>query len=603
MKEITPNFQTPNEDLNEIEQFKLRSGIIGNLAGQFTDTSVDDVEHETEALAKSHGIYMEFNRAKTGKEKDWMYMIRISIPGGGPMSREQYAILDDIGTEFTISDDGFTSLRLTTRQNIQYHWVQKKDLVKVVQRIASSDFYSINGCGDNVRNVMGCPMSRFSNVYNANAMAQKFGEYFQLPLAPHMEVFAIDPKYIRNVEESYQYGDKLLNRKFKIAFSAVHQDEKTGLLVPDNCVELRTNDMGIAPVIENGKVEYFQIYVGGGQGERNGKASFASLGKPIGIVHQDDLLKALDSVVKVHEDFGDRQSRHWARVKYVMHIKGPSWYREQVKNRGVDIEAPNESLDIGARHLHHGWMKQPSNGLWSYGAFIECGRLIDKGDIKFKSMVRQIMDKWDVQLMVTANQDLIFTDIAEDAKEDFEAELKTYGHGQRNGKAYSNLRLRSGACVALPTCRLAYTDSERFISTLVDELDEKGYGDMTESIGITGCERQCFRPATKTIGWVGSGKNMYQLKVMGSEDGSTQGRPLVGKDQLMHMRMVPRDKVSTVVMSLFDAYKANRESESETMGQYHQRIGLDAIIAHLKSDPNTQDLMEKTFKPLYLTPD
>lgn len=603
MKEITPNFRTPNDELNAVEQFKFQAGIRGQLQEQFNDGSVDNIDDESEAIAKSHGIYLEFNRAKTGKEKDWSFMVRISVPGGGPLNREQYRILDELATQYTANEQGLPSLRMTTRQNIQFHWVKKKNIIDLVRRVAASGFYTLNGCGDNVRNVMGCPLSRFSDIYDAHAMAQRYGKYFQLDMQPHIEIFGIDPRHVREGEERYAYGDKLLNRKFKIAFSAAHMDEESGEIVYDNCVELRSNDLGVAPIVEKGKVRRFQLYLGGGQGERNGKAGFASLGKPLGIVAEEQLQACLDAIVKIHEDWGDRQNRHWARIKYVVHIKGIQWYRQQLKAKGIELDPPDESLSYGDRHLHHGWTRQPSNGLWSFGAFIECGRLIDRSDIKLKTMVRHIMETWDSQLLITPNQDIIFTDIGEEQKEAFEAELAKFGYGRRNGRDYSPLRRRSGACVALPTCRLAYTDSEQYLPELLDQLEEKGYGNLAESIGMTGCERQCFRPATKTIGWIGSGKNMYQLKLLGSENGSTQGRPLVDVDEVMYLRMVPRDQIAAVTMVLIDHYKKNRTDEHETMGQYHNRIGLQTIIHQLKADSVVGPLMEKTFKPLYLTPD
>ncbi len=600
MKEITPNFKTPDEQLNKVEKFKLRSGIRGQLREEFSDVSVADVQHETEALAKSHGIYLEFNRAQTGKEKDWMYMVRISIPGGGPLNREQYALLDDVATRFTANDAGQPSLRMTTRQNIQYHWIKKKDLIETVQTVAQSGFFTLNGCGDNVRNVMGCPLSIFSDVHNANALAQKFGKYFQLASDPHLEIFGIDPVYLRDDSPKYAYGSKLLNRKFKIAFSTVYRDETTGEYQADNCVELRTNDLGVAPILDDGKVTRYQIYLGGGQGERNGKPTFAELGKPLCILAESELLKGLDAIVKIHDEWGDRQNRHWARVKYVVHKMGIPWYQAQLLDRGVSFDPPDPALPVGARCLHHGWTKQPQNGKWSYGAFIECGRLIDSPDKQLKSMVRHIMETWETQLLITPNQDVIFTDIPEAKKADFAAALGKFGHGQHAGKAYSPLRLRSGACVALPTCRLAYTDSEDFLPELIDELEHRGYGNVTESIGITGCERQCFRPSTKSIGWVGSGKNQYQLRLMGSEDASTQGMPLTGEDQLVYFRMVPRDRVADVCAALIDGWQQNRTHASENLGAYHHRIGMQTIINYLKAHPQTAKLSEKTFKPIYI---
>ena len=65
-------------------------------------------------------------------------------------------------------------------------------------------------------NGMGCPVSRFSRIYDANAWAQRAGKYFRLPSGAFIEIIAIDPNYLRDPEEQFQYGPNLLNRKFKM---------------------------------------------------------------------------------------------------------------------------------------------------------------------------------------------------------------------------------------------------------------------------------------------------------------------------------------------------------------------------------------------------
>jgi len=597
MKEINPNLRTPPEHLSKNEHAKLASNWIrGSLSQDFRDTSVADVSWESEQLAKSHGIYLEWNRAKTGKEKEWMYMIRITIPGGGPITRGQWMVLDELSERFTVDPEGSPSLRVTTRQNIQFHWVKKEHVIEVVRGVAEAGFYSLNGCGDNVRNVMGCPASPFSKIYDANAWAQKAGRYFRLPTAAFIEIFAIDPNYLRDAEERFQYGPNLLNRKFKIGFSATHLDEEKQTYVPDNCVELRTNDIGIAPIVEGDRVTKFQIYIGGSQGERNGKPTFSALGEPFGIVRESELLKILDGIVQVHQEWGDRQNRHWARMKYVLLKQGMNWFREQVRRvSGDDFEMPNPIHDYGSRHLHHGWMVQPSDGRLCYGAFIENGRIIDGPNGRLKAMVRCVMQKFPVQLMTTPNQDILFTNLPPEARSEFEAYVKSFRYGMRHGRPYSRLRLLSGACVGRDTCQLTYTDAEKFEPFLIDELEQK-WGEMAESIGVTGCERQCFRPATKTIGWVGMGLNRYQLKLGGTEDGRHQGEPLLDPETgEMYLRSVPRDEVAKVTDALFEFYVANG-LPGEGMGYFHRRVGTAAIIRYLQSNPTTAELMKTTYK-------
>src|SRR5882724_10196502 len=95
-KPYEPNFKTPPEKFCKEELNKLANpaAFDGNLKADIRDFSRDDLPWETEAIAKSHGIYLEFNRAKESTEaKEWIYMFRISIPGGGPLNRQQYNLI------------------------------------------------------------------------------------------------------------------------------------------------------------------------------------------------------------------------------------------------------------------------------------------------------------------------------------------------------------------------------------------------------------------------------------------------------------------------------------------------------------------------------
>lgn len=624
-----PNLKTDPADFNGVERAKLaawREGVgpVGTLIDEAADLSQADISEAAETIAKSHGIYLEYNRAKTGREKDWMYMVRLSVAGGGPFTRDTWRIADEIANRYTTTPTGRPTIRFTTRQCIQYHWVKKEHLVPLVRDVAETGFFALNGCGDNTRNVMACPLSRYSSVYNAVAAAHKYARFFELPNEAHIQIFQIDTSLTRfdgsrvnePRKEAFEYGPGLLNRKFKIAFSAVSRNPQTGELEPDNCVELRTNDMGVAPVIEGGRVVAFQVYVGGGQGERNGKSSASMLSLPVGVFSPENLTKGLESIVKVHQEWGDRQNRHWARVKYVVHKMGIGWYQDRIREAGAVFDEPIPNFDVGPRRMHHGWTTL-DNGKLAYGMFIENGRVIDRtGDgseaadgggtgggnsEKVKSLIRRVMDRFDgVELMITPNQDAVFANIEPAAKDDFLAAIYSpaFNYGTRHGKPYSKLRLLSGACVGLPTCRLSYTDSEQFEPELIDELERRGYGDLAESIGITGCERQCFRPGTKSIGWVGQGPNMYMLKIGGSEDGRHQGIPLVEGDKL-YLRQVKREKVADVCSVLFDAYLRGRQ-QGEDLGAFHRRIGPAQILQCLREDPRSADVTEKTAPAPYV---
>ena len=590
------NLKTPLADFGKEELNKLENGPLDGslLKAQFADGSFQELEWAAEQAAKSHGIYLEFNRDKKGRDKDWMYMLRITIPGGGPLKASQWEILDQIAKDYTADQDGHPSLRLTTRQNVQFHWLKKAVVPDVVRRVADSGFFALNGCGDNVRNVMGCPLSRVTGAYNAHQHAEHFGHYFQLPLEPHLKIFGIDPKLAPRTEGAqFDYGPGLLNRKFKIAFAAAHPDPETGIWVPDNCVECRTNDIGVAPILSGNKVQGFQVYVGGGQGEKNGRQTISTLGTPLGSISEANLEKGLDAIVKVHQEWGDRKNRVWARLKFVIKQQGVDWFHDRVRERvGSIFEAPIPDHDPGERHLHHGWIPQSEQGHWSYGMFVENGRITDRTPTPFRTMVRELLHTYEAELMITGNQDLVFSNLKEDQRASFDADLKRFGYGSTNGNDYSTLRKRAVACVGLPTCRLSYTDSERFLPVLIDELDQRGFGEMTETIGISGCERQCSRPSTKSIAWVGNGKDRYQLRLFGDDNARHQGRFLTDSEGNPFFNRVLRDRVADVIEVLFTFYQANSQ-DGEDMGTFHRRLGMEAIVTHLAQHPQLEDLIKK----------
>ncbi len=593
-----PNLRTSPQDLCKEELNKLHSknAFEGNLYEEFRNEK-PDLSWEAEQIAKSHGIYLAFDRAHKGPDKHWFYMVRISLPGGGPLSAEQWLALDRLSDQYTRDPEGRPSLRLTTRQAIQFHWVPKKGILELIGALAKLKLKTLNGCGDNARNVLACPLSSAGEAFDANRWAAKVSQYFQLPPDPYIRIFDVDPALFPERKSSFTYGPQLLNRKLKIAFASLRRDPETGIPVPDNCTEFLTGDIGIAPLLgKNGSLK-FQIYLGGGQGEKNAKPGAAMLAQPFGIVGEERLLATLDAVAAVHQKWGDRQNRFWARLKYVVKKMGMPWYLAQVRERiDFEIDPPDPAHDYGSCTHHLGWTALPGGNFLAFGLFVENGRIKDgtaNGDVK--TLVRRIVEKYKIPVAVTPHQHLIFLNIPAARREEFDNDLSQWGFDRRNGKPFSKLRLSSSACVGLDTCRLAYTESEKFEPLLIDELEKMGWGDMTATIGLTGCERQCDRPATKAVGLIGSGLNRYQLKLMGTEDGRHQGKPVISPaSQRMYLRSVPREKLAVLLDTLFRFYVANK-TEGESLGYFHRRVGFQSLIDHLSRNPATADLMAQTF--------
>lgn len=425
---IQPAFKTDPREYSEEERVKiatrgLREDTL-NIKQSIYDLSRDDLEKEVALISKSFGIYMEFHRdkARATQVKDWIYMIRVPIPGGGPISPEQWRIIDDIANRYTISDayTGYPtpSIKITTRQAIQFHHVKKKDLASAIREIAESGLLTLNGCGDNVRNTVGCPISGYYGVFNSNEIARRVSEYFRLPTELYVQVFEIALTEDNPIRDRFDYPENLLPRKFKIGIAGVIRGED-GKYYADDCINVRTNDIGVVPLVsENGGVEKFQIYVGGSMGENNSYPTFSALALPIGTVSEGELIKTLDAIVRIQAEWGDRKDRHWARLKYLLYFQGIKWLREKVREySGVEL-GPVKPVRL-VKDLHLGWKKL--RGKWFLGVFVENGRLIDGRNCRLKSMIRFISDNFDnVKLFTTANQHIIVGEIEEGQKEEIE---------------------------------------------------------------------------------------------------------------------------------------------------------------------------------------
>jgi sulfite reductase beta subunit-like hemoprotein len=596
---FAPIFLTPPEHWSKEEWNKLKSAnaFEGNLHSELR--SLDpDIRWEAEQIAKAHGIYLEFDRSRPGDKKDWIYMVRVTIPGGGPLSTEQWLLLDELSERYGRDRQGQASLRLTTRQNIQFHWVRKEGLVDLIRALSSGQLKTLNGAGDNTRNATACPLSRYSDLFDANSWARRSSSYFQLPLDPYRRVFELNRDAFRKPAESFLYGPILLNRKFKIAFGSLHQDTETGQVIPDNCTELLTNDIGISPIAPNfaERVQKFQIYIGGGQGQRNGTPTLPTLAQPLGIADESRLLKILDAIVSIHQQWGDRSNRNWARIKYVVLKMGIDWFRRQIRDLfGLELEPPDPSHDCGENILHRGWISLPRNDRWAYGLFVENGRVQDgslNGNIK--TMVRELVRKYDPEIMLGPNQSVVLCNLPSDCREEFEADLRRLKYGTRSGKAFSALRLLSSACVGLDTCSLAYADSERFEPFLIDELEKLGWGELATSIGVSGCERQCSKPSTRAIGLVGSASDMYQLRLLGTEDGRHQGEPIFSQDgKKILLRFIPRASVAPLLNVLLRFY-SEKLQKNESLGYCIRRVGVQPLVDHLAADPDFSDLLSNS---------
>ena len=139
-----------DRELSKEELLKESDGLLGGhrLKTELLDASKPDVEKDVHINLKSHGIYIQFDRSlvKQGIKK-WSFMVRASVWGGGDISWQDWIKYSNLADKFSTYDDGFSSMRLTTRQTFQYHRISKKNLLELVHGLIDIGKLSLNGCG------------------------------------------------------------------------------------------------------------------------------------------------------------------------------------------------------------------------------------------------------------------------------------------------------------------------------------------------------------------------------------------------------------------------------------------------------------------------
>jgi sulfite reductase beta subunit-like hemoprotein len=607
-------------ELSKDEINKQKNSLLGGerLRKELEDTANSGVEKSLHINLKPNGIYIQCDRELIKKSvREWSFMVRDTVWGGGNISPDLWLKFSQLADLYSKADDGSSSLRLTTRQNFQYHRVSKKNLLPLVKSLISLNMPTLNGCGDNTRNPIACPHT--SDIFDANALAQKIGSYFQLSFEEHCKVFGEDSVSANG--KHFQYSEFGLPRKFKIGIGGYYFDKEQGKEIRCNCSDVLTNDAGIVPVIQNKKVAGYQVYIGGGLGQKNGKPTFASLAGTLGIFRtEDELIKGLDAIVTIQQQIGDRKNRHWARLKNILiakglentsykledvllneeifkevRNKGIECFREQVNSLGINFLPPLD-IELGTFNRHYGWAKQP-DGNWSFGIWIENGRLSDTNPQgKIKSLVDEIVKEIKPTVRLTSYQDIIFLNIPSSLKKHLNEILKKYNYGN-----YSKLKLNSQACVGLYTCPLAVAESESYFHPFISELEQKGYGDIEGvSIGISGCERHCPRNNRYPISFEGKGDGFYQLKLLfGKAEDEHLTQDLV-VDNKKYLRLIPQNQLVSVTSALIDNYVLNKLPGENDISIFHKRIGIKKVVELLKGKETTNQLMQKTYDP-YLT--
>ncbi|MEM6822891.1 MAG: NADPH-dependent assimilatory sulfite reductase hemoprotein subunit, partial [Verrucomicrobiota bacterium] len=299
------------------------------------------------------------------------------------------------------------------------------------------------------------------------------------------------------------YGKTYLPRKFKTVIA----------VPPSNDVDIYAHDLGYIAIVEDGKIIGYNVTVGGGMGMTHGnEKTFPRLAELMGFCKPEQAVDVAEKVVLVQRDFGDRIDRKHARLKYTIEDRGIDWFRREVERRlGYRLEEP-KPFKFEHNGDRYGWVED-HKGNHHLTLFIQNGRVFDKEGCLLKTALRKIAEIHEGDFRLTANQNLMISNVSSDQKTEFESILSDHGFDITENT--SGLRLNSMACVALPTCGLALAESERYLPDLVGELEEvlesSGLHHEAITIRMTGCPNGCARPYIAEIAFVGRAPGKYNV--------------------------------------------------------------------------------------------
>ncbi len=570
MADTDSKISTDTVKLSKMESIKeashqLRGPIPEELLNQEPSFSGDAAQ-----LLKFHGTYQQDNRELRNRkdadgnrmDKAYSCMIRTGVTGG-QMTADQFLVEMDLADKY-----GEGTLRLTTRQAIQLHGVLKQNLQRTIHEISKIKLDTYAACGDVNRNVMCNPVPYKNNpvLEQMQEMTKAIAAHLRPRSTAYFELWVENPDgHKENVAEFQPveepiYGKTYLPRKFKI-----------GVALPeDNHVDIMTQDIGLLAIVENDAVVGYDMYVGGGMGRTPAKKeTYPALGKPLAFLAPGEVCAVAEAVVKVQRDFGNREDRKVARMKYLVDKWGIEKFREKVAEYYGQSLSPVRGVKVTGVDDYMGWREQGDGKLF-VGINIENGRIKDEGDLRIKTGLRAIVEKYKMPVHLTALQSMILCDIDPADKDDIASMLKE--HGIKTAEEYTISRRFSMACPALPMCGLAVTESERVMPDLMSQIEAEmaKYGLQEEliSVHMTGCPNGCARPYTPDIGLVGKAVNKYTMFLGGNAEGTRLG--------FIFQDMVKFEDVAPTLSPIFAYFKAEREGK-ESFGDFCNRKGLEDL--------------------------
>lgn len=554
----------PTDIAEEIETFEAEANRM--MAGQI----VNDL---FKPFRLQYGIY--------GQRQAGVQMVRIKIPFGG-LTSNQLRRLAEL-TERYATGVG----HVTTRQDIQLHFVELKDVPTIMRGLAEVGLTTREACANTVRNVTACHLAGVCQ-----------GEVFDV--TPYANTVALH--LLRNPL------NQSLPRKFKIAFSGCNRD----------CALTPIHDIGLLAARREDGVIGFRMVVGGGLGSAPRIAQVLREFTPM-----EELIPSIEAVIKVFDALGNRKNRNKARMKFVIEKLGFEEFKRRWEQAYVDmgfarpkhepikwLEYADQPVPLimptlnGAKHATAATNDSPDEHkqespfeMWKrtnvvrqkQDGYTTAAIKLFMGDLTADQMlfIADLAERYsNGNIRTTINQNMVIRWVPETKLAEFYQDLVSQNLADPGAELVEDII----ACPGTDTCGLGITSSKGMARALAEVFPA---GRVPEdlagvSVKISGCHNSCAQHHIATIGLHGVGKRIgehvaphYELHLGGKVNGTAKIGQMTVK--------LPAKSVSVAVTHLIDAYRRDRKPGE----------GLPAYIDRMGKHKLKEELIPYTIVPSY----
>ncbi len=459
-------------ELNPVEQVKLArhpfevAQAVIDVYSKEGPAAIAKVPGEVERL-KWVGMYPQ-------KQGGDAFMMRVKVPGG-VLTAAQVREIGVAADAFAEGPDdspvfGNRYADLTTRQDIQLHWIRIADVPRIWQRFWDVGLTTVQACGDSARNVCSCPVSGI----DAGEVIEAF------PVAQAISAFFTGNREYAN-----------LPRKFKIAISGCLED----------CARIEINDIGLWPAEHADGSIGFNVLIGGGLSDGERMASDIDV-----FIRPEQAVELSRGVAQVFGELGNRENRGLARMRYLAQELGPEGFRSALDERTrFTLEPAGKELTNRFRGDHVGVHAQKQAGLVYVGCSVPVGRM---HGIELIEAARLSEKYGDGHVRIGTDQNFILSGVPEDKVSDLLAEPLMLTYSPYPGPFERGVV----ACTGSEFCRFAVVETKeravKWARSLDAALTTAGGNGGGSDAGVirmhfSGCSASCAQPQIADIGFRG----------------------------------------------------------------------------------------------------